>query len=61
MDVLHPLVVTNVSLRGTGKAENRGGEATGDDGGKPELLHFDAFFFVESFGRFGLLRAGLTE
>jgi hypothetical protein len=61
LDVLHPLVVTNVSLRGTSKPKNRGSEATGDDGGKSELLHFDAFFFVDSFGRFGLLRVGLIE
>jgi len=61
LDVLHPLVVTNVSLRGTGKAKNRGSKPTGNDGGKSELLHFDAFFFVESFGRFGLLRAGLID
>ncbi len=46
LDVVHPLVVTNVSLRGAGEAKNRGGEATGDDGSKSELLHFDAFFFV---------------
>jgi hypothetical protein len=46
LDVLHPLVVNNVSLRGAGEAKNCGGEATGEDGSKSELLHFDAFFFL---------------
>ena len=61
LDVVHPLVVTNVSLRGAGEPENRGRETTGDDGSKSELLHFDAFFFSVRFGRFGPIRAGLTD
>jgi hypothetical protein len=61
LDVIHPVVVTNVSLRGAGEAKNRGGEATGDDSGKSELLHFDAFFFSVRIGRFGLFGAGLTD
>jgi hypothetical protein len=44
LDVMHPVVVANVGLRGAGEAKNRGGQATGDDAGKSEFLHFGAFF-----------------
>src|SRR6185312_15133006 len=46
LDVKDPTIVTNVRLRGTGEANNRGGEATGNHGGKSELLHRDAFFVL---------------
>jgi len=49
LDVVHPVVVAKVSLRGAGKAKNRGGEAASDDAGKSELLHFgshDLFPFL---------------
>jgi hypothetical protein len=59
LDVLHPLVVTCVSLRGAGEAKNRGGETTGDDASKSELLHLMPFLCL-SFGRFGPFSAGLT-
>jgi len=41
--------------------KNRGGETTGDDRGKSELLHVDAFFFVERSGPVWFLRAGMTD
>jgi hypothetical protein len=43
------------------ETKHRCGQAASDQGGKSELLHFDAFFFSVRFGRFGPLRAGLTE
>jgi hypothetical protein len=46
LDVTDPVVVDDVGLSGTGKADNRGGQSTGGDGGKSKLLHFDALFFV---------------
>ena len=56
MDVINnPVVVTKVGLSGAGEAKNRGGEATGDDAGKSELLHFDAFFVDASTALFDRL------
>lgn len=53
LDVLHPVVVTNVSLRRAGQAKNRGGETTGDDCGKSELVNCSSSLFL-----FLVVRAG---
>jgi hypothetical protein len=38
--------VADIGLRRSGETEDRGGQPASDDGGKSELLHFGAFFFV---------------
>src|SRR5882757_7495868 len=51
LDVMNPVVVNRIGLSRSGETENGGGQSTGDHGGKSELLHFDAFFFLCPFGR----------
>jgi hypothetical protein len=46
LNVVDPVVVADIGLGRSGETEDRGGQPAGDDGGKSELLHFGAFFFV---------------
>jgi hypothetical protein len=46
LDVVHPVVVNGIGLGGSCEAEDGGGQSAGDHGGKSELLHFGAFFFL---------------
>ncbi len=41
---MNPVVVDDVGLRGSGEAEERGGQTGCDDGSESELLHLSAFF-----------------
>ena len=62
LDVVHPLVMGDVSLRRSCQADDGGGETSGDHAGKTKLLHVEALRLgvraVAWESRFGRLSTG---